>query len=177
MDKFCKEQRGAVQSLRDEAFPEFTDPYSRHLCMMADALAKGEKYFMIDEEPEHVAGSLYATIRNLWELRIEHAKSKNKLGDYRTKWLDACSREQKALDKLGTVEADRKLAMKRIDTLQSQLDRIRALVNEQAEDFRLWHIAEHITEARLQQALRQLHAAIEGKSAEECAREALNNDS
>jgi hypothetical protein len=43
------------------------------------------------------------------------------------------------------------------------------IVNEQAEDERLWFIPVYATEAILQQALRRLHAAVEGKSPEECA--------
>lgn len=45
----------------------------------------------------------------------------------------------------------------------------KAIVDEQAEDDGLWFVAETVTEAYLQQALRRLHAAVEGKSPEECA--------
>jgi hypothetical protein len=48
-----------------------------------------------------------------------------------------------------------------------------AIVNEQAEDERLWFLPKYITEDYLQRALRRLHAAIEGKSPEECAASAL----
>jgi hypothetical protein len=47
------------------------------------------------------------------------------------------------------------------------------VVNEQAEDGGLWFVAETITEDYLQRALRRLHAAVEGKSHEQCARDAL----
>ena len=46
-------------------------------------------------------------------------------------------------------------------SLQLQLEAIRALVNEQAEDEGLWFIAEAAAEAYLQQELRKLHAVIE----------------
>lgn len=42
-----------------------------------------------------------------------------------------------------------------------QVDPIRALVDEQAEDGGLWFVAETITEDYLQRALRKLHAVIE----------------
>jgi hypothetical protein len=50
--------------------------------------------------------------------------------------------------------------------LLDELGRLRAaeaLCREQAEEEGLWFVAEHITEAYLQQELRKLHAAIEGK--------------
>lgn len=43
------------------------------------------------------------------------------------------------------------------------------LVESQANDARLWFSPVYATEAVLQRALRDLHAAIEGKSPEECA--------
>lgn len=48
------------------------------------------------------------------------------------------------------------------------------IVDEQAKDEGLWFIAETAAEAYLQQELRRLHAAIEGKSPGECARAALD---
>ncbi len=50
---------------------------------------------------------------------------------------------------------------------------IKAVVDEQANDAGLWFIAETCTEAYLQQALRQLHVVIEGKSPEQCALAAI----
>jgi hypothetical protein len=44
---------------------------------------------------------------------------------------------------------------------KQKLDAIRALVNEQAEDFGLWFDAVYAIEAYLQQELRRLHAVIE----------------
>jgi hypothetical protein len=47
------------------------------------------------------------------------------------------------------------------------------VVNEQAEDDGLWFVPQTITEDYLQRALRRLHEAVEGKSREQCAVEAL----
>ena len=48
-----------------------------------------------------------------------------------------------------------------------------AIAQEQAEDEGLWFMAETAPEAYLQKALRRLHEAIEGKTAEECAIESF----
>lgn len=45
--------------------------------------------------------------------------------------------------------------------LAAQLEPIRSVVNQQAEDEALWCIADNIVEAHFQQELRRLHAAIE----------------
>jgi hypothetical protein len=50
---------------------------------------------------------------------------------------------------------------------------IKAIVDEQANDEGLWFVAETCAEAYVQAALRRLHAAIEGKSSEQCAIETL----
>lgn len=42
-----------------------------------------------------------------------------------------------------------------------RLQRLREMVDRQAEDEGLWFIAQYITEAYLQQELRKLHALIE----------------
>ena len=52
---------------------------------------------------------------------------------------------------------------------------IRALVEEQAKDEGLWFHAETCAEAYVQQALRDLHAVIEGRTAEQCAAIILNS--
>lgn len=54
---------------------------------------------------------------------------------------------------------------------------ILALVAQQAEDDGLWFRAETAAEAYVQQALRKLHEAIEGKSQTECAIEAIKKSS
>lgn len=48
-----------------------TCPSSRHLMMMADALATKRKYHMLEEEPEHCAGSIYSVLESLWKARAE----------------------------------------------------------------------------------------------------------
>jgi hypothetical protein len=50
---------------------------------------------------------------------------------------------------------------------------IKAVVDEQTNDDGLWFIPVTITEDILQKALRRLHAAVEGKSPEQCAIETL----
>ena len=51
---------------------------------------------------------------------------------------------------------------------------IKAVVGEQADDDGLWFHAETAAEAYVQQALRRLHAVIEGKTPEQCAIETLS---
>ena len=47
--------------------------------------------------------------------------------------------------------------------LHAQSDALRQIVDEQAEDEGLWFVAQTAPEAYLQQALRRLHAAVEGE--------------
>ena len=51
-----------------------TCPASRHLMMMADALAAGRKYHMFDEDPEHCAAGMYAVLESLWKARAKLKK-------------------------------------------------------------------------------------------------------
>jgi hypothetical protein len=48
-----------------------------------------------------------------------------------------------------------------IKRLTAQVEAIKALVNEQAEDYGLWFIAQTAPEAYLQKELRRLHEVIE----------------
>lgn len=50
-----------------------------------------------------------------------------------------------------------------------------AIVNEQAEDKGLWFVPKYASEDYLQEALRRLHEAVEGKTREECARSAMES--
>lgn len=50
-------------------FPVNTCPASRHVARMAKALDKGEPYPMLQEEPEHCAESMAATVQALWQAR------------------------------------------------------------------------------------------------------------
>ena len=58
---------------------------------------------------------------------------------------------------------------------QSRLNAIQALVDEQACDESLWCIPVYLSEKVLQDALRRLHEAIEGKSRTQCAIDALRS--
>ena len=58
-------------------------------------------------------------------------------------------------------------------TLKEYQNRLMVIVDEQAEDEGLWGKPVYITEHILQQALRRLHAAIEGKTPEECVKELM----
>jgi hypothetical protein len=55
----------------------------------------------------------------------------------------------------------------------TRLRAAQAVAARQADDEALWFEAETASEAYLQQALRELHEAIEGKTSELCAREAV----
>jgi hypothetical protein len=59
-------------------FSVVTCPASRHLMMIADALAAGRKYHMIDEEPQHIAAGMYAVCESLWKARSEIKRLKSK---------------------------------------------------------------------------------------------------
>ena len=48
------------------------------------------------------------------------------------------------------------------------------VIAEQAEDVALWFVPEMITEDYLQRALRRLHAAVEQRSPEDCAKAVLD---
>lgn len=69
MEKHTKNQLRRTAKARQ--FMKNTCPASRHVHMMAERLAKGQKYVMIDEEPEHVAVSLLSVLESLWKLRTE----------------------------------------------------------------------------------------------------------
>lgn len=54
---------------RARRFPSNTCSASRHLHLMADALATGQIYPMFREEPEHCAETMLAVLESLWKLR------------------------------------------------------------------------------------------------------------
>lgn len=54
-------------------FPDFTCSASRHVARMTEALAKGKPYPMLQEEPEHCAGSLSDVVAALREARAKIA--------------------------------------------------------------------------------------------------------
>jgi len=59
---------------RARKFPDNTCPASRHLHMIAEALAAGRPYPMLTEEPEHCAGSMLSVLESLWKLRTKASK-------------------------------------------------------------------------------------------------------
>jgi len=65
--KRLRNARRRVNRVRD--FPTHTCPASRHLHMIADALASRQPYWMLLEEPQHVAETMYAVLEDLWKLR------------------------------------------------------------------------------------------------------------
>lgn len=56
---------------RARNFPTNTCAASRHVHLMAEALAVGKPYPMLTEEPEHCAESLLAVLESLWKLRSQ----------------------------------------------------------------------------------------------------------
>ena len=61
--------------------PLITCAASRHVHQMAECWAKGEKYLMLDDEPEYCAESLLLVLASLWEARHELTQLKEKLKD------------------------------------------------------------------------------------------------
>lgn len=72
--KRFKALQARVEAARD--FPSNTCPASRHVHLMADALADGNVYHMFADEPAHAAVSLYSVLASLWEARSELAALK-----------------------------------------------------------------------------------------------------
>ena len=65
---------------RARNFPVNTCPASRHVQMIGEALSRGRKYHMIDEEPEHVGGGLLSVVESLYKARTEIDRLRAKLG-------------------------------------------------------------------------------------------------
>ncbi len=51
-----------------------------------------------------------------------------------------------------------------VERVRGELEAAKSVAAEQAEDEGLWFVAETAPEAYLQQALRRLHAAVEGEA-------------
>ncbi len=66
--------RRRVNRARD--FPENTCSASRHLHRIANHLAAGKPYPMLQEEPEHCAETLFSVLESLWKARTELARLK-----------------------------------------------------------------------------------------------------
>lgn len=58
---------------RARKFPSNTCPASRHLHLIAEALAGGKPYAMLEEEPRHCAESMLSVLESLWKLRSRAA--------------------------------------------------------------------------------------------------------
>jgi len=58
--RYIKELRKELAALRQ--FPTNTTPASRHLEIIADALAVGEPYAMLTEDPKHCAITMYSVL-------------------------------------------------------------------------------------------------------------------
>lgn len=69
-------------------------------------------------------------------------------------------------DEVRVARAAIRWANSRNDTKKTEALRV---VGEQAEDDGLWFVATRASEVYLQQELRRLHEAIEGKKADQCA--------
>lgn len=63
---------------RARRFPDNTCPASRHLHLIAEALAAGRPYPMLQEEPEHCAGTMLSVLESLWKARTRLAKVEGK---------------------------------------------------------------------------------------------------
>lgn len=62
---------------RARKFMVNTCPASRHLHMIADALAAKHPYWMLLEEPQHIAETMYSVLEQLWKLRTSKAEGLN----------------------------------------------------------------------------------------------------
>jgi len=58
---------------RARKFPDNTCAASRHLHLIAKALAAGCPYPMLAEEPEHCAASMLSVLESLWKARTRLA--------------------------------------------------------------------------------------------------------
>lgn len=106
--------------------------------------------------------------------RIENLSSESEEYKKRKAFNEECERIYREDEKrregsdLNTIKCLRD----ELEAIKAALLDIQSLVSEQAEDEGLWFEAEHITEAMLQQNLRQLHACIE-KYTKPCGRSSV----
>lgn len=69
MDRETRNLRRRVERARNK--PGVTCGVSRHLHMIADALASGEPCHMLTEDPEYCAYTMYAVLEALWKGRAK----------------------------------------------------------------------------------------------------------
>ena len=77
-------------------FPDGTCPASRHVAMIAETLAKGKKYDMLDSDREHCAASMAQAVTALWECRAKLAQAVDTL-----QWQADAIRESIAANHVG----------------------------------------------------------------------------
>lgn len=65
---------------RARRFPFNTCPFSRHTQMIGEALLRGKRYMMLEEEPDHCGGSILITVEQLYKARNEIARLRSLLG-------------------------------------------------------------------------------------------------
>ena len=74
-----RDRRHAKRAIKDmnaaRNFPDGTCPASRHVAMIAETLAKGKQYHMLDSDREHCATSMAQTVKALWECRAKLAQA------------------------------------------------------------------------------------------------------
>lgn len=56
---------------RARNFPENTCGASRHLHLIAERMAAGKQYPMLQEEPAHCAETMLSVLESLWKARTE----------------------------------------------------------------------------------------------------------
>lgn len=61
---------------RAREFPANTCSASRHLHLIANQLAAGQPYPMLQDEPAHCAETLFSVLESLWKARTELARLK-----------------------------------------------------------------------------------------------------
>lgn len=61
---------------RARRFPDNTCPASRHLQIMAECLLTRRSYPMLQDDPEHCAGSMLSVLESLYKARNELARSR-----------------------------------------------------------------------------------------------------
>ena len=59
---------------RARRFPDNTCPASRHVHLIAEQLATGRAYPMLEEDPQHCAGSMLSVLESLWKARTDLAR-------------------------------------------------------------------------------------------------------
>lgn len=76
MEAETRNLRRRVDRLRAKHGFAVSCPASRHLQMIAGALAKGKHYPMLAEEPEYCAGTMLMVIEALWKSRAASIKGR-----------------------------------------------------------------------------------------------------